>query len=393
MAHSTVDIQYGTIFKKTRQSYESGSKVIIHKGGTGSGKTFDLMIFIIFAVAMRERNRIITIVSESRPHLDIGVIRIMKQLMVQANVFNSYDYNSTSGLYKLKSGSIIEFFSADRIDKALGARRYMLYGNEINSLKFEVWDELARRSEIVIGDFNPTQQFWLEKFIEYYGDVDVILSNYLDNPFLHETERNRIIRRAMIDPNFKRIHVDCEYGSYEGLIFPDFILVDEIPAGLNHIFGQDFGFTNDPSALIDTAVSGSDLYFDEIFYRTQLTNADIIALYKANGIRQAYDEIEADSAEPKSIEEIRRAGFNIKSTEKGPDSIRTGIDTMKQFKIHVTKRSVNLIKELRNYAWVMDSQGNPTNKPIDAFNHAIDAARYGTKKHKAAKLKPAKFNF
>lgn len=393
MEHRTSDIKYGTIFKRTLSSYQNGSKIIIHKGGTGSGKTFDLMIFIIFAVAMRERNRIITIVSESRPHLDIGVIRIMKQLMVQANVFNSYDFNSTSGLYKLKSGSIIEFFSADRIDKALGARRYMLYGNEINSLKFEVWDELARRSEIVIGDFNPTQQFWLEKFIEYYGDVDVILSNYLDNPFLPETERNRIIRRAMIDPNFRRIHVDCEYGSYEGLIFPEFILVDEIPVGLNHIFGQDFGFTNDPSALIDTAVSGSDLYLDELFYRTQLTNADIISLYKANGIRQGYDEIEADSAEPKSIEEIRRAGFNIKSTEKGPDSIRTGIDTMKQFKIHVTKRSVNLIKELRNYSWVMDSQGNATNKPIDAFNHAIDAARYGTKKHKAAKLKPAKFNF
>lgn len=393
MAHTTVDIQYGTIFKKTRQSYEAGSKVIIHKGGTGSGKTFDLMIFIIFAVAMRERNRIITIVSESRPHLDIGVIRIMKQLMTQANVFNSYDYNSTSGLYKLKSGSIIEFFSADRIDKALGARRYMLYGNEINSLKFEVWDELARRSEIVIGDFNPTQQFWLEKFIEYYGDVDVILSNYLDNPFLPETERNRIIRRAMIDPNFKRIHVDCEYGSYEGLIFPEFTLVDQIPEGIQNIYGQDFGFTNDPSALINTAVLGNDLYLDEIFYRTQLTNADIIQLYKANGVRAGYDEIEADSAEPKSIEEIRRAGYNIKPTEKGPDSIRTGIDTMKQFKIHVTKRSVNLIKELRNYAWVMDSQGNPTNKPIDAFNHAIDAARYGTKKHRAAKIKPAKFNF
>jgi len=393
MAHTTVDIQYGTIFKKTRQSYEAGSKVIIHKGGTGSGKTFDLMIFIIFAVAMRERNRIITIVSESRPHLDIGVIRIMKQLMTQANVFNSYDYNSTSGLYKLKSGSIIEFFSADRIDKALGARRYMLYGNEINSLKFEVWDELARRSEIVIGDFNPTQQFWLEKFIEYYGDVDVILSNYLDNPFLPETERNRIIRRAMIDPNFKRIHVDCEYGSYEGLIFPEFTLVDQIPEGIQNIYGQDFGFTNDPSALINTAVLGSDLYLDEVFYRTQLTNADIIQLYKANGVRPGYDEIEADSSEPKSIEEIRRAGYNIKPTEKGPDSIRTGIDTMKQFKIHVTKRSGNLIKELRNYAWVMDSQGNPTNKPIDAFNHAIDAARYGTKKHRAAKIKPAKFNF
>ena len=265
----------------------------------------------------------------------------------------------------------------DRIDKALGARRNVLYGNEINSLKFEVFDELARRSEYVIGDFNPTQQFWLEKFLEYYGDVAVILSNYTDNPFLPETERNRIIRRAEMDSNFKRIHVDCEYGSYDGLVFTQFNLVDSIPEGLNTFYGMDWGYTNDPTALIQCAISGTDIYLNELLYMTGLTNSDIARMVVDLGVRRNYDEIFADSAEPKSIEDLRRAGFNIKPAMKGEDSIRKGIDKMKEYKIHITKHSVNLIKEFRNYSWISDKTGNPTNKPIDAFNHGIDASRYG----------------
>jgi phage terminase large subunit len=253
----------------------------------------------------------------------------------------------------------------------------LLYGNEINSLKFDVWDELARRSEIVIGDFNPTQQFWLEKFISFYGDVEVITSNYTHNPFLSETERLRIERRVQMDSNFKRIHIDCEYGSYEGLVFHQFNIINELPADLNYIYGLDFGFTNDPTALTKIGVKEDQLYIDEVIYRTGLTNQDIVHLLRDNGIKPAYDELIADSAEPKSIEEILRAGYNIKPASKGQDSIRQGIDIMKQFNINVTQRSVNTIKEFRNYAWIMDKEGNATNKPSDVFNHSIDSIRYG----------------
>jgi phage terminase large subunit len=344
-----------------------------------SGKTYDLMIFIIFYIAMRMKDKIITIVSESKPHLDIGVIRILKQLMIQTDTFSSFEYNISTGRYTFKSGSVIEFFSADRIDKALGARRYLLYGNEINSLKFEVWDELARRSEIVIGDFNPTQQFWLEKFIEFYGDVEVITSNYTHNPFLSDTEKARIERRVSMDANFKRIHIDCEYGSYEGLVFTEFTIINDMP-DCNFVYGLDFGFTNDPTALIKIGLKDDCLYFDEMIYRTGLTNSDITALFKQLGIRPAYDEIVADSAEPKSIEDILRAGYNVKPSLKGPDSIRSGIDSLKQYKLFITQRSTNLIKEFRNYSWIMDKEGNATNKPADVFNHGIDAIRYGHQK-------------
>ena len=371
-----VRIANGVIFKKTKAAWDAGKKIIIHRGGTGSAKTYDIMIFLIM-LAITKKNWIITVVSESKPHLDIGAIRILKTVLMKAGLFKSEQFNISTSRYTFDSGTIIEFFSADRIDKALGARRNVLYGNEINSLKFEVFDELARRSEFVIGDFNPTQQFWLEKFIEYYGDVAVILSNYTDNPFLPETERNRIIRRAEMDTNFKRIHIDCEYGSYDGLVFTQFNLVDSIPEGLDTFYGMDWGYTNDPTALIQCAISGNDIYLNELLYMTGLTNSDIARMVVDLGVRRNYDEIFADSAEPKSIEDLRRAGFNIKPAMKGEDSIRKGIDKMKEYKIHITKHSVNLIKEFRNYSWISDKTGNPTNKPIDAFNHGIDASRYG----------------
>ena len=371
-----VNLKYGYVFKKTLAAYTNKKKIIIHKGGTGSGKTYDLMIFLIFVIAMKEKNRIITIVSESKPHLDIGVIRILKQLMIQTGTFSTDEFNISSGRYTFKTGSIIEFFSADRIDKALGARRYLLYGNEINSLKFEVWDELARRSEYVIGDFNPTSQFWLEKFIEYYGEVDVIVSNFTNNPFLTDVERARIARRVQMDPNFKRIHVDCEYGSYEGLVFNGFSIIDSIPEDVSRNYGLDWGYTNDPSALVEIGMKGENIYMNEKIYQTGLTNSDIMKLLVERGVVKYHDEIVADSAEPKSIEDLRRAGYIIIPCLKGEDSIRKGIDFMKSRKLFVTKNSLNLIKELRNYSWIMDKSGNATNKPSDTFNHAIDAARY-----------------
>jgi len=371
-----MDIEAGSIFDRTQTAWEAGKRVIVHKGGTGSGKTYDLMIFLIFYVALQNPNWIITVVSESKPHLDIGAIRILKTVLIKSGLFKSEQFNISTSRYTFDNGSMIEFFSADRIDKALGARRNVLYGNEINSLKFEVWDELARRSEYIIGDFNPTQQFWLEKFIDYYGDVSVILSNYMDNPFLPVTERNRIIRRAEMDANFRRIHIDCEYGSYEGLVFTQFNQVDSIPDGIDSFYGLDWGYTNDPTSIIECAISGADIYLNEKLYRTGLTNSDIARIMLDIGIKPNYDEVFADSAEPKSIEDLRRAGFNIKPAMKGEDSIRKGIDKMKEYNIHITSQSVNLIKEFRNYAWISDKIGQPTNKPLDAFNHGIDASRY-----------------
>ena len=375
MTETEVVIETGQIHKLTRKAFKGGKQVVIHRGGTGSGKTYDIMIFLIFMVACQLRNKIITIASESRPHLDIGTIRIMKEVMQRAGIWDEERWHRTKSTYTFETGSIIEYFSADRIGKALGARRDWLYGNEINSLSLAVWDELARRSQYVLGDFNPVSQFWLESWLENYDQTEVILSNYEFNPFLSDIEKARIIKRSERDANFKRIHIDCEYGVYEGLVFTDWLQIDTMPEGPTK-YGMDFGYTNDPSTLYAVIETDDVFYIDEIFYKTGLLNRDIAGLMESGGIRKNYDEVFADSAEPKSIDEIRGYGYNIKPAPKGPDSIRQGIDKLKSKKMFVTKRSTGLIRELRNYAWVSDKEGNPTNKPVDAFNHGIDAVRY-----------------
>jgi phage terminase large subunit len=335
------------------------------------------MIYLIFMFA-QQPDKIITIVSESRPHLDIGVIRIMNQLLLKSHLIKKCEYNISQSRLIFNNGTILEFFSADRIEKALGARRNMLFGNEINSLKFNIWEELARRSHYVLADFNPTSIFWLEKWLEYQEKYAVIKTNYKNNPFLPEHEKRKILKQAEVDANFKRVHIDCEYGIYEGLIFTEWVQVDEMPVG-EPVYGLDFGYTNDPTALVKVIAKGDDLFVDEMVYRTGLTNNDIARLLKQVNVEH---EIYADSSEPKSIEEIYQRGFNIKPSIKGQGSVNAGIDKLMSYNLKITKRSVNLIKELRNYAWVTDKNGEPTNKPIDAFNHAIDALRYSIYKKK-----------
>ena len=372
-----VDIPVGTIFTKTHEAYNEGIKCIVHKGGTGSGKTFDIMLFLVW-LSKQPKNKVITVVSESFPHLTIGSIRILKTTLIKSGIHGLTNFVNNPTVWTNTNGNIIEFFSADRIDKALGARRDVLYGNEINSLKREVWDELSRRSELIIADFNPTAQFWLEDWIQDYEPYRIITSNYLDNPFLPETERGRIEKRASRDANFRRIHIDCEYGVYEGLVFTDWRQCDDLPAVQSIRYGLDFGYTNDPTALIKVAFTPEAIYLDELIYRTGMLNRDIVAMFKELNIRKNFDEIIADSAEPKTIDELRLAGYNVKPALKGADSVNLGIDRLKSKPMYVTKRSVNLIRELRNYAWVTDKNGNATNKPIDMWNHAIDAARYAT---------------
>ena len=284
------------------------------------------MIFLLH-VLTTQKNQIITVVSESHPHLKIGAIRYLLEITKEFNLYEDSRWNKTESIFTYEhTGSLIEFFSADRIGKALGARRNYLYGNEINSFNLLVWDELARRSENIIADFNPTSQFWLEEWLLNYDDTVVIKSNYKDNNFLPETERKRIEKRASRDANFKRIHVDCEYGVYEGLVFDTWYQTDELPEKGKRTYGLDFGFTNDPAALVCTVETENAIFVDELFYQTGMLNSQIVKRLESLGIQKMYDEIVADSAEPKSIQEIHNAGFNIKPAVKGADSIRSGID-------------------------------------------------------------------
>lgn len=365
------DIGYGEVFEKTINAFESGKKIVIHRGGTGSGKTEDIMIFLIFVIALNEQNKIITVVSESRPHLDIGVIRIMKKHLLKAGIFSTSEFNETQGRYHFKkTGTILEFFSADRIDKALGARRDWLFGNEINSLKQDVWDELARRSENVIADFNPTIQFWLEDWLANYDHTEVITSNHLDNPFLPDTERQKIIKRAERDPNFYRVHILCEYGGMEGLIFTNWSF-GEFDISLPYGFGLDFGFHPDPDAMVKVAIDKArkKIYIKECFYE----NSQLMTDLKMNIKRhcKSHELIVADSANPRMIAELK-SEFNIIPVVKFAGSVVEGIRILQDYELVINKESVNLIKELRNYIWSDKKAGIPN----QGFDHCIDGTRY-----------------
>jgi len=207
----------------------------------------------------------------------------------------------------------------------------------------------------------------------HLDNIKYIQSTYKDNPSLSEQIVKSIESRQFTDENWWRVYGLGEVGSLEGLIFKDFDIVNEMPDDYNwRAAGLDFGYTNDPTAFIEVCKVGDNLFFNEIIYNTGLTNDDICSLV------EDYKRVEiiADSAEPKSIEEIHRKQFFIKGSVKGKDSVNNGINLLKQYKIHVTKTSVNLIKELRNYSWKKDRDGNYVNQPIDDFNHAIDAVRY-----------------
>ena len=371
-----INLNYGKVFESTKDAFINGNDIIIHKGGTGSGKTYEIMMYNAFYEAINTRNEVITVISESMPHLKIGALRYMDKFILNYGLRGKIKVNETDKTYKFPTGTIVEFFSADRIDKALGARRYLLYGNEINSLKLSVWEELARRSRRVIGDFNPTMQFWLEDWLQYYPKSIIIKSNYKDNIALPAHEVERIENRARLDPNFKRIHIDCEYGNADDLVFKpeNIILIDEFPKDLKYNYGLDFGWTA-PSAMTKSASTTEAVYIDETFYRSGMTEADFAK--ELSQINKT-DKISADSEDQRMINYIYNTlRYNIHAFRKPPGSVAFGVGYLQARKIYITKRSVHTIQEFRNLSYAKDKEGRIIPDKFIGDDHAIDSVRYG----------------
>jgi phage terminase large subunit len=358
---------------------ELRTRYVFNPGGTRSSKTYSLCQ-LMYVIAAKNEGKIISIVSETLPHLKKGAMRDFFSWLVAANLYEPKNHNKTDNIYTVGK-SIIEFFSVDDLGKVHGPGRDYLYCNEIQNIKYETFFHLsARTSTRVYSDYNPTSYFWADtEYIEnpeMDGRVSVVRSTFKDNQYCPEEIIKDILARAAKDENYKRVYIDGLPGVAEGLIFETFKVVNSIPEGARFIgYGLDFGFTNDPTALIAVYSNGGELYFDELIYEYGLTNADINQLAISQGVN-VRNETTADSAEPKSIEELARMKWNITGATKGEDSIRNGIDILKRYALNVTARSVGLIKELRNYKWAIDRDGKPLNKPIDIFNHSIDACRY-----------------
>ena len=373
----------------------------IHQGGTSSTKTFSNLQYL--AIRASKYKTITSIVSESMPHLRRGALRDFRIIIQDPGFKVVVEENKTTSTFIFPNGSIVEFFGVEESSKVRGGRRDILFINECNNIAYDTFRELdVRTKEQTILDFNPVARFWVhDKLIPELDleraknslpeDIYVLrVSTYKDaidaegKSVLPPETIAGILRRESDEQWFK-VYGRGEIGSLEGLIFPHIKTVTEFPQNCKWIcYGLDFGYVNDPTPLIKVGLFGGELYFDEIFHQYGMTNLDIINALQKNKI-SSVAEIIADCAEPKSIEEIRRKGYNIRPTVKGKDSILHGIDLMHQYPINVTATSLNMIKEFRNYQWKIDKgTGQPFNEPNDTFNHCIDGCRYGV----MYKLKP-----
>ena len=354
-------------------------RVRIVQGGTSSSKTFSIIPFLI-TYAIDNPFSEISIVSESIPHLKRGALKDFQKIMLMTDNYHDSYFNKSSLKYTFSNNSYIEFFSVDQPDKLRGARRDILFINECNNIDFESYQQLSvRTKKFIYLDYNPTNEFWVHTELKNDIDSDFVVLTYKDNEALdpaivREIEKAREkAQTSTYWANWWNVYGLGQLGSLKGVVFPNWEQIDTIPQEAKFLgCGLDFGYSNDPTAMIAVYEYNGKIIADELIYSTSLLNSDIIRLMKQDKRLPIW----ADSAEPKSIEEIRRAGFNIKPVVKGADSINFGISVLQEKDLLVTKHSTNLIKELRNYSWDTDKTGKRLNRPIDDYNHAIDAMRY-----------------
>lgn len=368
-------------------------KIVINRWGTRSWKTYNILhLFVLWLMTWKIDNSwkvfesgVLHIVRKYSASLRASVQRDFEEILHNLGVWGYVKVNKTEKTYTFWN-RIIEFIWADDEQKLRWMKRDILYCNEANELAYkkEFFQLLIRTKYRVFIDFNPDDiDHWINQELELKRkvvekDVEVIVSTYRDNPFLSEAEVREIEILQKTDPLYWKIYGEWEYWKLQGLIFENVNIVENIPENAEFIcFWMDFWFTNDPTTLVGIYKYNSELIIDELLYKTQMTNQDIVNFLKSENIWKNSENIWADSSEPKSIEEIYRAGFNIQAVEKWPDSIMFWIDKMKEFKLNVTSRSINTIKEFRKYTWKTDKEWKSLNKPIDGFNHSIDAIRYG----------------
>jgi len=355
---------------------ESDKRITIEQGGTRSGKTYNILMWIIFEYTYQHTDKVITICRKTFPSLRASVMRDFMEILRIHDIYIEELHNKSSHEYYL-NGNLVEFISLDQPQKIRGRKRNLLFINEANELFFEDWQQLVFRTDgKIILDYNPSESFhWIYDKVIPRDDSDFYQTTYKDNKFLDPVIIQEIERLRGTDEDYWRIYGLGERGMSRATIF-QFQIAEEAK-GQVVAYGLDFGFTNDPTALIKVYKDGDNLYLEEKLYHTNLTNQDISQKLTELGMTR-YDEIWADSAEPKSIEELHRMGWNVKPTAKGADSVMAGIDILKRHKLHIVKGSPNLTKELQNYKWQEDKNGNLLNRPIDAFNHLVDAMRYAT---------------
>ena len=357
---------------------DSEARVVVNQGGTSSGKTYSIMQ-VLFYLAMTDIGSIITVVGQDIPNLKVGAYRDAKTILGGSEQLQAAFpvINEGERIIKCINGSLIEFKSyADAQDAKSGKRDY-LFVNEANGIPYDIYWQLAIRTrKKIFIDYNPSARFWVHDELIGREGVELLISDHRTNDTLTDEEHERI--ENISDPELHKVYARGRTGKLEGVVLVNWDICDALPPREEwkmSCYGLDFGFTNDPSALEHVVEAHGDLWVDELLYSTGLTNPDIAARAKGEGLT-SQDNIIADCAEPKSIRELQAQGLWVSASPKGADSIVSGLDILRRYKIHFTRRSQGIIQNARSYRWAKDRDGNATNKPEDKNNHGIDAIRY-----------------
>lgn len=365
----------GNIYNQTALALRDNA-VVVNKGGTRSGKTWSLLQ-LCYTLITKKENIMVSVVGETMPFLKRGAMRDFKSIVGED--WQDAWWNATDKLYTIPTTkSSIEFFSADNEGKVHGSARDYLFLNECYFIPYEIYRQLAVRTrKRIMLDYNPRSRFWVDEYLIGKDNVALIHSTYKDNPHLTPMQVAQI-ESNRTDSNWWRVYGLGETGSVEGLVYTNWQISQSYPTDYKREFVCiDFGFTNDPTAILRVRLSGGELWVDEIAYRTGMLNQDIVKELREAGIGRGA-QIVCDSAEQKSIAEINNlGGFRAVPVAKGKGSIVSGITAVQAYKVNVTQRSLGTIDELRNYSWKRDINGSYINEPIDRYNHSLDALRYG----------------
>jgi phage terminase large subunit len=395
------ELKYTPVFER---NWNADTAIVVNRGGTRSSKSYSicqqLFIWLLTGQITKDKwipNGVASIVRKFGATLERTILRDFKEIVEQFGYTEMLVYNITKRefTFKDKSGTrIVEFFGADDQQKIRGSKRNILYCNEANELNWdkEFFQLKMRTTDKIIIDFNPDNEFvWIKTELEdkkdlikdnglpvIAGGCELIISTYKDNPFLEPLIVSQIEAMKYEDPVKWRVYGEGGYGVTEGMVFSRYDICNKIPDGAKHLgYGLDFGYSNDPSVLVSGWLSDNKLYLKEIFRKHGMTNQDIDLELNLHGISKR-DEIYADSAEPKSVEELRRKGWAIQGVTKGRDSIRVGIDIMKRYEMMIHFESEELMKEVRGYRWEMDRDGRTITpeRPKGGEDHGLDSARY-----------------
>lgn len=352
---------------------------IIHQGGQSSGKTVNILA-VLAVKAAQEQNRIITVTAKSLPNLKRGALRDFEMYILPHFKHQIANHNKTDNIFVFKSGSLIEFKSFESEQDARGAKRDYLFVNEANSFDFLTFHQLHSRTNIQsIIDYNPSAPFWAHDKLHGRNDWQLFISDHRHNPFLSPDKHAEI---ESYEGELFRVYARGLTGNIKGVIFPDWQVIphNELPKNSKPIFGIDYGYTNDPTALVKVWIVGKKIYVDLLCYKPAVTSENIKELLQLNG----HDDMTPVYSEHDKlyVSELRRMGLrNIILANKKQGSLINGIRKLKEYRVFYTDTSDALHEELKKYIWKTDIFDNPINEPIDKFNHAIDAIRYAVYTH------------